>query len=131
MRRNIYKPASEIEETFPMWHRKGMALARLHLTLSSLLRMFSSRRKCVLNCFYTSARDLRFEAASFTYLPVFSLRLGWGLDTLPQQLVQAQCFPANVLPCCSECRHTSINSNKAMYLTNKTGTGALTPRHQS
>lgn len=113
--------------------REGKTSLPLPLTSSSLLTAFSSTRESDLSCFYTSARghDLEIKAAPHMHLSALSWRLGWGLDALTQQPVQAQRFPANAFPCCSVCRHTSINSNKTMYLTNKTGIGALTSRHQS
>lgn len=131
--RNSHKPGREMGKHPKGDTREGSALPPVPLTPSFLLTTFSSTRKSDLSCFYTSARDhdLEIKAASHMHLSALSQRLGWGLDALTQQSVQAQRFPANVLPCCSVRRHTSINSNKTTYLTNKTGIGALTSRHQS
>lgn len=92
------------------------------------LLMFPSARESGWSCFYRD-RDLEIKAAFCMCSPN------------PKALARLRCShshrcklsasQAAVPPCCSVCRSTPINSHKTMYLTNKTGIGALISTHQS
>lgn len=120
--RNSHKPGREMEKQLRVTQEKRELSPGLSQTPSFLLT-FSSTRISYLSCFYLSAgdHDLVIKTHPHKHLSTLSQRLGWSLDALIQQLVQAQHFLANVVPCCSVCRHASINGNKTMYLTNTTG----------